>query len=486
MPFRALGLDPRLLKAIADAGYTEPTPIQNKAIPAAMKGKDLVGIAQTGTGKTAAFLLPILQQMIPLLPLSDNAAERRPRALILEPTRELAVQVTDNLKVMARHLPIRFAAVFGGVSEGPQLAALRAGVDLIVATPGRLLDFMSTGSAPLYMVGHLVLDEADRMLDMGFLPDIKRIVAATPTDRQTLLFSATFSAEIESISRNFLTKPEMVEIGRRATPTDQVSQMVFEVPRTLKSALLLHLLKDESLGSVLVFCRTKIGAERLSRQLYQSGVSCSSLHSNRTQGQRLEALKGFKHGSYRVLVATDIAARGIDVDGISHVVNYDFPGQPEDYVHRIGRTGRAQAIGDAISFCSPEEVKQLKSLERFIGRGLPRRRVEDLHLSAGPRESSRRSSSGSAEAGPERPRRGRSPGGDSGPRGERGAGGRRGDPGDRPARGARSEGAPGGRAGKPARPPVTQPPTVFAPKPLDPADETAFGRGGKKPRRGRR
>src|SRR5512140_82393 len=377
MPFKALGLGPKILKAIQDVGYSEPTPIQLRAVPVVLKGRDLIGIAQTGTGKTAAYVWPVLERLM-TTPPPVKSDKPIPRVLILTPTRELAVQVFENLKSYARHLPLRFAAVYGGVSDTPQIRAMREGVDGIVATPGRLLDLMSTLQAPVRDVEVLILDEADRMLDMGFIPDIRRIVRALPFNRQTLLFSATFSSEIEKISREFLQTPETVEIGRRATPTEQVAQFVFEVPKHLKSRLLVNLLQDEGLDSVLVFCRTKHGADKLSRYLSDEGVATAALHSNRSQSQRMAALKAFKAGQVRVLVATDIAARGIDVDGISHVVNFDFPSHPEDYVRRIGRTGRAQAIGDALSFVTPDDQGPLKALERFIGRGIPRRKAADF------------------------------------------------------------------------------------------------------------
>ena len=373
MPFRIFGLHSRIVKAVQDAGYTEPTPIQTAAIPPILAGQDLIGIAQTGTGKTAAFVLPILSKLAGMAP--DNGP-RNIRALVVAPTRELAAQIEENVRAYGKHLPLRAAAIYGGVSEKPQIAALRSGVDLLVATPGRLLDLMSRRLCDLSTLRFLVLDEADRMLDMGFLPDIKRIVQAVPPTRQTLLFSATLSPEIEAITHKFLRAPRMVRIGRRTNPADTVSQFVYEVPKHLKSALLVHLLGEPSFKTVLVFSRMKHGADRLARSLEAEGFRTATLHSNRTQNQRLRALKDFKSGAVRVLVATDIAARGIDVDGISHVVNYDFPMHPEDYVHRIGRTGRAHAVGDAISFVTPEDHTALRSLERFIGRGIVRKRAD--------------------------------------------------------------------------------------------------------------
>src|SRR4051794_42080 len=409
MPFRALHLSPQIVQAVRDAGYTEPTPIQIAAIPLILAGHDVIGIAQTGTGKTAAFVLPILMKLAeskqtltqPHNTARDRQSGRRlvaessrrvPRALVVAPTRELVVQIEENVRAYAKHVPLRMATVFGGVSERPQIEALRSGVDLVVATPGRLIDLMDQRVANLSRVEFLVLDEADRMLDMGFLPPIRRIVKALPQKRQTLMFSASLSREIEQLTHHFQQSPKVVEIGRRANPAETVTQFVYEIQAHLKPALLLHLLSDPNFDTVLVFSRTKHGADRIARRLESSGIKTGSIHSNRSQNQRLRALKDFKSGAVRVLVATDIAARGIDVDGISHVVNYDFPMHSEDYVHRIGRTGRALAIGDAISFITPEDHGPLRSLERFIGRGIVRKRAEgfDYNAAAPPREDKRR------------------------------------------------------------------------------------------------
>ena len=379
MPFRTLGLHPAIEKAVHEAGYTEPTPIQTAAIPQILSGHDLIGIAQTGTGKTAAFVLPILHR---LAETNAGAGKSGIRALLIAPTRELAAQIDENIRAYARHLPVRAATVFGGVSERPQIEALRSGVDLLVATPGRLLDLMDRRLCDFSRLNYLVLDEAERMLDMGFLPDVRRIVQALPRKRQTLLFSATLSREIEAVTHEFLHSPRTVQIGRRANPAETVTQFIYEVPQHLKPALLVHLMRDPSLSMVLVFSRMKHGADRIARRLQASGIETATLHSNRSQNQRLRALKDFRSGAVRVLVATDIAARGIDVDGISHVVNYDFPKHPEDYVHRIGRTGRAKAVGDAISFVTPEDHSALRSLERFIGRGIVRKRAEGFDTSA--------------------------------------------------------------------------------------------------------
>ncbi|MEO6871045.1 MAG: DEAD/DEAH box helicase [Chthoniobacterales bacterium] len=379
MSFRALGLDDRIYKAIQEAGYTEPTPIQTAAIPEILAGRDVIGIAQTGTGKTAAFTLPILTELA-----HSRREQERPqmRALIVAPTRELVVQIEENVRAYARHLPLGMATVYGGVSERPQIAALRAGVELVVATPGRLIDLMEQRQTNFSGVKFLVLDEADRMLDMGFLPQIRQIVRALPKKRQTLLFSASLSREIEALTHEFQHSPKVIEIGRRANPAETVTQLVYEVPMHLKPALLQHLLADKKLDTVLVFTRTKHGADRVARRLESSGIKAGTIHSNRSQNQRLRALKDFKSGAVRVLVATDVAARGIDVDGISHVVNYDFPMHSEDYVHRIGRTGRAHAVGDAISFVTPEDQGPLRSLERFIGRGIVRKRAENFDYAA--------------------------------------------------------------------------------------------------------
>jgi ATP-dependent RNA helicase RhlE len=370
LPFAALGLGSKLSQALKEKGYVEPTPIQAKAIPVILSGRDVIGVAQTGTGKTAAFVLPLLER------LSVARAERRMRVLVIAPTRELVAQIEENVRAYGRHLPLRYATVFGGVGEGAQIQALRRGVDIVVATPGRLIDLTEQRHVDYSALEVLVLDEADRMLDMGFLPSIRRIVAKVPATRQTLLFSATMSKEIEKVAREVLKTPVHVEVGARSTPAEAVTQHVVEVSPGGKVGALIHLLKDAALESVLVFSRTKHGADKISRKLEDAGLRTATLHSNRTQGQRIAALKRFKSGEVRVLIATDIAARGIDVDGISHVINFDFPPQPEDYVHRIGRTGRMQAIGDAISFVTHEDADNLRRLERFLGRGITRKKLE--------------------------------------------------------------------------------------------------------------
>jgi ATP-dependent RNA helicase RhlE len=378
MSFRLLGLDAKILRAVEEAGYTEPTPIQSAAIPPIVAGHDLIGIAQTGTGKTAAFTLPMLTKLAAQPPVQ----RRSTRVLVLAPTRELVVQIEENVRAYAKYLPLTVATVFGGVGEQPQMRALRSGTEVIIACPGRLLDLMQQRCADFSQLKYLVLDEADRMLDMGFLPSIRRIIQQLPKQRQTLMFSATLSKEIESLTHEFQRAPKTIQIGRRANPAETVTQLVYEVPKHLKTSLLLHLLRDPQMNMVLVFSRMKHSADRLARQLEDKGIRTATLHSNRSQSQRLRALKDFKSGAVRVLVATDIAARGIDVDGISHVVNYDFPMHVEDYVHRIGRTGRAQAVGDAISFVTPEDHGELRSLERFIGRGIVRKKAEGFNYTA--------------------------------------------------------------------------------------------------------
>ncbi len=375
MSFQTLGLGPNILRAIEESGYAEPTPIQSAAIPVIIEGNDVTGIAQTGTGKTAAFTLPMLATLERLK--NEGSRERKTRALVISPTRELVVQIHDNVKAYAKHLPLKVATVYGGVGEGPQKQALRNGVDLVIATPGRLMDLMDQGCADFSGLEFLVLDEADRMLDMGFLPNIRRICKALPKKgRQTLLFSATLSREIEKLTHEFQYKPQTVEIGKRSNPADTVEQYVHEVPKSQKIDLLKHLLQDNEMYSVLVFTRTKYGADRVARQLGRSKISSGAIHSNRSQNQRARALQDFKDGKIRVLVATDIAARGIDVDGITHVVNFDFPPHTEDYVHRIGRTGRANLDGVAISFITADDRDAFKALERFIKRSIRIRKPE--------------------------------------------------------------------------------------------------------------
>ncbi|HEV7764371.1 MAG TPA: DEAD/DEAH box helicase [Thermoanaerobaculia bacterium] len=378
MSFHSLGLGPKLLQSITDVGYTTPTPIQSAAIPPVLAGRDLIGIAQTGTGKTAAFVLPILER------LAQSAPARHPRALIVAPTRELAAQIDENVRSLGKLMKIRCATIFGGVGERPQIDALRRGVDIVVATPGRLLDLMRGRHISLHAVEVAVLDEADRMLDMGFLPQIRNVVAALPRTRQTLLFSATLSKDIEKVTAEFLNNPETVEIGRRSNPADSVTQVLYPVTKSRKIDLLVHLLRDTTLDSVLIFSRTKHGADKIARKLASANIIAATIHSNRSQSQRTQALSAFKTGRCRVLVATDIASRGIDVEGISHVINFDFPMHPEDYVHRIGRTGRAQAIGDAISFVTPEDESAVRDVEKMTKKTVARKRVQGFDYTEAP------------------------------------------------------------------------------------------------------
>ncbi len=362
--FDELGLAPELLEAVRDAGYEYPTPIQVEAIPLVLKGRDLIGLAQTGTGKTAAFTLPILNQLV------DGPGGLR--TLVLVPTRELAVQVTESFVKYAKHTDLRVADVYGGVALGPQEQALRTGVDIIVATPGRLIDHLERQNVVFDDLEFLVLDEADRMLDMGFAPQINRIVREVPPYRQTLLFSATMPPEVEALARKYLRKPLVVQIGRRSQAAQTVSHAVYPVPRGRKSALLVELLRDEKLDSVLVFTRTKWGADRVLHDLEGAGIATEAMHGDRSQADRTQALARFKSGAVRVLVATDIAQRGLDIAGISHVVNYDVPQQAEDYVHRIGRTGRAAAEGDAITFMAPDEIAMVRLIEHILGKPILR------------------------------------------------------------------------------------------------------------------
>jgi ATP-dependent RNA helicase RhlE len=376
LSFETLGLRPKILAAVTELGYTQPTPIQLAAIPQILGKNDLIGIAQTGTGKTAAFVLPLLELM-----MQKPLQGARPRVLVLAPTRELALQIDENVRSLSKHLNFRCATIFGGVGERPQIDAVRRGVDIIVATPGRLLDLISNRHVSLAHVSFLVLDEADRMLDMGFLPQIRRVVATVPRQRQTLLFSATLSKDIEKIAGELLQNPKTVEIGRRSNPADTVTQFLYPVAKSRKIDLLVHLLRDQALDSVLVFSRTKHGADKIARKLQAARIETAALHSNRSQSQRVRALEAFRSGDVRVLVATDIAARGIDVEGISHVINFDFPMHAEDYVHRIGRTGRANAIGDAISFVTPEDGPYVRDLEKMINKKIDRRTLAGFDYS---------------------------------------------------------------------------------------------------------
>ena len=368
MSFSSFSLHPHLLKALQEKGFNQPTPIQELAIPPLLQGRDVMATAVTGSGKTAAFLLPILHRLI-------GQPRGKTRALVLVPTRELAVQITDHLRDLALHTSLTAAAVYGGVSPAPQEQAFRKGVDVLVATPGRLLDHLRNKYARLTGIDYLVLDEADRMLDMGFLPDIRRILEYLPAKRQTLLFSATLPPPIVTLAGEMLENPVSLNIALKPTPAAGISHVAYPVPHELKSTLLLALLKQNMARSVLAFTRTKHRANRLADFLEKHGVACARIHGNRSQGQRTEALAGFKRGRFRVLVATDIAARGIDVEALGLVCNFDVPPFAEDYVHRVGRTGRMNATGDACTFVSPDEERTLRSIEQSLGRRLPRQKI---------------------------------------------------------------------------------------------------------------
>jgi len=364
MSFTEFGLSDSLIQGILATGYTSPTEIQERAIPPAVSGKDVIGCAQTGTGKTAAFVLPILNR----LDQTPVSGKRPVRALILTPTRELAAQVEQSIRDYGRFMPLRGAAIFGGVKIKGQFAALHRGVDIVVATPGRLMDHMRQHTIDLRHVEVLVLDEADRMLDMGFILDVRKIISTLPTERQTMLFSATISPEVKALAAGILKDPETIQVGVPRNPIETISQHFYPVYKTAKIDLLLHMLHNKRMECVLVFSRTKHGADKIHRKLEHAGIKSVAMHSDRSQGQRQRALEGFKSGEFRVMVATDIAARGIDIEGISHVINYDVPAYAEDYIHRIGRTGRATATGDAITFVSPDEEQNFRQIEKFIER----------------------------------------------------------------------------------------------------------------------
>lgn len=371
MPFKALGLDPHLVQATREMRYTEPTPIQAEAIPPILVGRDLIATAQTGTGKTAAFLLPILNQLL-------HKPRGTAHALVVTPTRELATQIEDVCIALAYHTPLRVALMVGGASMGPQEKALRGGAEIVVATPGRLLDHMQYQQARFDRLSILVLDEADRLFDMGFLPDVKRIIARLPARKQTLLFSATMPPVIARLAGEILHHPQSIQIGRRSAPAVGITQAAYPVPEHLKTPLLRHLLRHTEMPSVLVFTRTKQIAKRLARIIAEDGFAVTELHSNLSQGQRTRAMEGFRREDFQVMVATNIAARGLDVTHITHVISHDVPHVPEDYVHRIGRTARAEAEGDAFILVSPAEEKSLAQIERHIGLRLPRVTLPDF------------------------------------------------------------------------------------------------------------
>jgi ATP-dependent RNA helicase RhlE len=371
MAFTKLGLSDAMIEGVKAMGYVEPTPIQLRAIPLILAGQDVIGSAQTGTGKTAAFALPILSR------LGEHL--RDPRVLILEPTRELAAQVETAMRDFARFTKLRSAVLYGGVGYGRQMDQLREGVDILIATPGRLLDHVGRGTARLNHIKYLVLDEADRMLDMGFLPDVRRIVERCPRDRHTSLFSATIPIEIETLIKWAMKHPQTIEIGARRSPAETVKHVIYPVAEDQKSDLLRELLERVNYDSVIVFCRTKHRADRIAQVLKRNNHAVAVLHSNRTQREREEALKGFRNGRFELLVATDIAARGLDIADVSHVINYDVPQHPEDYIHRIGRTGRAEATGDAFTLMVAEDAQHVHAIERFIGRKVERVKLENFN-----------------------------------------------------------------------------------------------------------
>jgi ATP-dependent RNA helicase RhlE len=374
--FDSFGLHPELVRAVFDLGFTTPTPVQVDAIPAALNGQDVLACAMTGSGKTAAFLLPILHRL-------RDKPRGVTRALILTPTRELAAQIVEHLKELAKHSKVRGAAVYGGVGMGPQIEAFRKGVDVLVATPGRLLDHFQHDYARLDGIDVLVIDEADRMLDMGFLPDIRRVLKHLPrTPRQTLFFSATMPAPIQELSRELLRSPTRINLERKQAPATGITQAFYPVPSHLKVELLAELLTRGDIGNAIVFCRTKHRANRLAEKLERQGMSVARIHGNRSQSQRTEALTGFKDGRYRVLVATDIVARGIDVEALDHVVNFDVPNAAEDYIHRVGRTARADATGDAYTLVSPDEENEIRSIERALGHRIERRTLSGFDYTA--------------------------------------------------------------------------------------------------------
>ena len=375
LPFTNLHLHPDLLRGIRELGFTRPTPIQTEAVPPALDGRDLLACAQTGSGKTIAFLLPVLNRLM-------GTPRRTTRALILTPTRELAAQILEEFNALSVHTPLTGAAVFGGVGMGPQEHAFRSGVDVLVATPGRLLDHTTRPYAKLSGLEYLVLDEADRMLDMGFLPDIKRILRHIPSRRQTLFFSATMPKEIAALASEMLKSPVTIALQRQAAPAAGITHAAYPVPQSLKSALLVQLIRRGIMMQALVFTRTKHRADRLADSLVRSGIKAERIHGNRSQAQRTQALAGFKSGRYPVLVATNIAARGIDVEALSHVINFDVPAAAEDYIHRVGRTGRADVTGEAFTFVSPDEEPTLRAIERAIAKRLPRVTLPDFDYKA--------------------------------------------------------------------------------------------------------
>jgi superfamily II DNA/RNA helicase len=395
--FSDFGLAPEVLRALSEQGYTRPTPIQAQAIPVVLQGRDVMGAAQTGTGKTASFSLPIIQLLLAHASSSMSPARHPVRALVLTPTRELAVQVAENVKAYCQHTPLRSCVVFGGMDMAPQTAALRAGVEIVIATPGRLLDHVQQKTLNLSQVQMLVMDEADRMLDMGFLPDLQRIINMLPARRQNLMFSATFSPEIKKLANSFLTSPVLIEVARSNQTADKVTQVVYKVADELKRDVVAHLIRGRDLKQVLVFSNTKIGASRLARSLEQDGVKATAIHGDKTQQERMAALEAFKKGEIDVLVATDVAARGLDISDLPCVINFDLPYNAEDYVHRIGRTGRAGASGDAISVYSDKDERLLADIEKLIKQSITKGELTGFAPAA--------SRAGESERSERRPRR---------------------------------------------------------------------------------
>jgi ATP-dependent RNA helicase RhlE len=400
--FADFGLDPAILRALTDQGYVHPTPIQAQAIPVVLKGGDVMGAAQTGTGKTASFSLPIIQLLMAHANPSMSPARHPVRALVLTPTRELAVQVAENVKAYAQHTPLRSTVVFGGMDMKPQTVILRGGVEIVIATPGRLLDHVEQKNVSLGQVQMLVMDEADRMLDMGFLPDLQRIINMLPKKRQNLMFSATFSPEIKKLANSFLNNPVTIEVARSNATADKVTQVVYKVAEEAKRDVVAHLIRGRDLKQVLVFSNTKIGASRLSRSLEQEGVKATAIHGDKTQQERMAALDAFKKGEIDVLVATDVAARGLDITDLPCVINFDLPYNAEDYVHRIGRTGRAGASGDAISVYSDKDERLLADIEKLIKQTITRGELEGFVAPSRSRDSERGSERGGRDRGPRR------------------------------------------------------------------------------------
>ena len=463
MSFESLGLIEPLLKAVAETGYTTPTPIQTQAIPAVISGGDLLAGAQTGTGKTAGFTLPLLHKLS-TTPAPATQGKRPIRALILTPTRELAAQVEESVRVYGKYLPIKSMVMFGGVDMGPQLSGLRSGIDVLVATPGRLLDHHQQGNLDLSKIEFFVLDEADRMLDMGFIHDIKKVLAILPAKKQSLLFSATFSDEIKALAERLLNSPQVIEVARRNTTAETIAQKIHPVGREKKKDLLAHLIKENNWHQVLVFTRMKHGANRLVEFLEKQGITAMAIHGNKSQSARTRALSEFKTGELQVLVATDIAARGIDIDQLPHVVNFELPNVPEDYVHRIGRTGRAGAEGEAVSLVCVDENGFLADIEKLIKRSIPREVVPGFEPDPNERPEpiqlgrrtlngapGARSGGGGRSGGPGRPSGSGRPGGGGGQRAG-GRGGQGGQGAGQRSGGGGNGGGAGGRSGGPSRP----------------------------------